>query len=197
MRATKTALLGVIALAVGCSSGGGQNEKPAKEPVASDAAASRAAFLAVYPVFLHPRCVNCHPAGDAPLQGDDSHVHGQNVKRGADGRGRVGLRCSSCHMDANVPGEHMPPGNPSWRLPAPEMPLVFEGRTPRELADQLKDVHRNGGKTLAEIVRHVCEDKLVLGGWKAGDGRAPPPLEHAEFARKLTEWVDKGAVSPE
>ena len=28
--------------------------------------------------------MNCHPAGDAPLQGDDSRVHAQNVKRGAE-----------------------------------------------------------------------------------------------------------------
>src|SRR5262245_64601330 len=53
----------------------------------SDEAASRAAFRAVYPVFMHPRCMNCHPAGDVPLQGDDSHPHLQNVKRGPDGKG--------------------------------------------------------------------------------------------------------------
>ena len=46
-----------------------------------DAAASGQAFLQVYKVFTSPRCQNCHPAGDAPLQGDDSHVHMQNVKR--------------------------------------------------------------------------------------------------------------------
>jgi cytochrome c5 len=49
------------------------------------AAASQAAFLQVYKVLISPRCQNCHPSGDAPLQGDDSHVHIQNVKRGADG----------------------------------------------------------------------------------------------------------------
>src|SRR2546428_9932466 len=39
-----------------------------------DDAGSRAAFLAAYPVFMHPRCLNCHPRGDAPLQGEDSHI---------------------------------------------------------------------------------------------------------------------------
>jgi len=29
--------------------------------------------------------MNCHPSRDAPLQGDDSHRHFQNVKRGEDG----------------------------------------------------------------------------------------------------------------
>ena len=40
-----------------------------------DVNASQAAFLEVYKVLISPRCQNCHPAGDAPLQGDDSHVH--------------------------------------------------------------------------------------------------------------------------
>ena len=75
-----------------------------------DADASRAAFLRVYKVFTSPRCQNCHPAGDAPLQGDDSHVHTQNVKRGKDGHGVYGMRCDTCHQSANLPGAHMPPG---------------------------------------------------------------------------------------
>src|SRR5271166_191968 len=43
-----------------------------------DHAGAREAFLAAYKVFMHPRCMNCHPAGDAPFQGDDSHLHSQN-----------------------------------------------------------------------------------------------------------------------
>ena len=57
-----------------------------------DAAASSQAFLQVYKVVTSPRCQNCHPAGDAPLQGDDSHVHMQNVKRGKDGHGVSAIR---------------------------------------------------------------------------------------------------------
>jgi hypothetical protein len=53
----------------------------------SDEAASKAAFLEAYKVLMHPRCMNCHPTGDVPLQGDDSHLHAQNVKRGPDGKG--------------------------------------------------------------------------------------------------------------
>src|SRR5437660_9920655 len=47
-----------------------------------DASASREAFREVYKVLMHPRCMNCHPVGDVPLQGDDSRLHIQNVKRG-------------------------------------------------------------------------------------------------------------------
>jgi len=77
-----------------------------------DAAASRTAFLQFYRVLTSPRCQNCHPAGDAPLQGDDSHVHLQNVKRGVDGQGMTAMRCVTCHQAANLPGAHLPPGSP-------------------------------------------------------------------------------------
>jgi len=141
--------------------------------------------------------MNCHPAGDIPLQGDDSHLHTQNVQRGPDGKGKYALKCANCHQDANVSGENMPPGNPNWHLPPPEMPMVFQGRSPAELARQLKDPKRNGGKTLEQLLHHVSEDKLVLGGWDPGDGRTKPPLTHAEFAAKMHEWIEKGAAIPE
>src|SRR5262245_19049919 len=104
---------------------------------AKDAAASREAFAAAYQVFMHPRCLNCHPSGDAPLQGYDSHPHAQNVKRGKDGKGKYALKCANCHQDANLPGDNMPPGYPNWHLPSADSPLVFQGKTPVELARQL------------------------------------------------------------
>ena len=33
----------------------------------ADSEPARDAFLRVYEVFAHPRCVNCHPVGDRPL----------------------------------------------------------------------------------------------------------------------------------
>ena len=36
-------------------------------------------------VILNPRCVNCHPAGDRPRQGDDGHPHQPLVVRGMGG----------------------------------------------------------------------------------------------------------------
>jgi hypothetical protein len=162
-----------------------------------DDAAAKAAFKEAYKVFLHPRCMNCHPSGDVPLQGDDSRPHTQNVQRGPDGKGKFALKCGNCHQEANLAGENMPPGNPNWHLPPPEMKMVFQGKTVGELADQLKDPKRNGGKTLEQILHHVAEDKLVLAGWEPGDGRTKPPLSHAEFVAKMREWVEKGAASPE
>ena len=173
-------------------------EAPAKSAhSADDLAASRAAFLEAYKVLMHPRCMNCHPAGDAPLQGDDSHLHGQNVQRGPDGKGKYALKCANCHQLANLPGRNMPPCNPNWHLPPPEMKMVFQGKTPRQLARQLKDPNLNGHKTLDQILHHVAEDKLVAAGWDPGDGRTNPPLSHDQFVRKMREWIEKGAAERE
>ena len=160
-------------------------------------AESKAAFLEVYKVLMHPRCMNCHPAGDRPLQGDDSHVHAQNVQRGTDGGGKFALKCKNCHQDTNLPAAGLPPGNPVWHLPKPEMPLVFEGLSPAELATQLKDPKKNGGKTPEQLFHHIDQDQLVLWGWNPGEGRTLPPLTHAEFSGKFREWLDKGAAIPD
>ncbi len=172
-------------------------EATAQQALGGDAASSRAAFLQTYKVFMHPRCMNCHPAGDAPLQGDDSHPHAQLVKRGADGKGKYALKCGNCHQDTNLPGENMPPGNPNWHLLTPEMPMVFQGKTPRQLALQMVDPKQNGGKTLEQILHHVSEDSLVLWGWDPGDGRTMPPLTHEEFVTQMRIWIENGAVAPE
>lgn len=193
-------LAALAAIALGCQTeprnpGSGSDRK--STPTSADAAASRAAFLAAYPVFMHPRCLNCHPSGDVPLQGDDSHPHAQNVKRGPEGKGLYALKCANCHQNANLPGLNMPPGNPNWHMLPPNMRMVFEGRTPAELARQLKDPAQNGGRTLEQLLHHVSEDKLVLGGWDPGDGRTKPPISHAEFAGKMREWIEKGAAIPQ
>jgi cytochrome c5 len=167
------------------------------EETSGDEAASKAAFLEAYKVLMHQRCMNCHPTGDVPLQGDDSHLHAQNVKRGPDGKGLYAMKCANCHQDANLPGDNLPPGNPNWHLPPQSMRMVFQGKSPGALARQLKDPKLNGGKTLEQILHHVTEDKLVLWGWDPGDGRTLPPLSHDDFAAKMREWIEKGAAEPE
>jgi len=162
-----------------------------------DTNTSREAFLQVYKVFTSPRCQNCHPAGDAPLQGDDSHVHLQNVRRGKDGHGVYGMRCETCHQTANLPGEHMPPGSPKWGLPPAEHKMVFVGRSPVELCRQLRDLKQNGGRSLQQLLAHVSSDDLVGWGWNPGEGRALPPLSRAETSAQMKIWIEGGAACPE
>ena len=166
-------------------------------PVASNDAAAQAAFLRSWTVFNSPRCRNCHPSGDAPLQGDDSHVHIQDVKRGPDGHGVYGMKCNTCHQLTNTPGDNMPPGNPKWGLPPPNMKMVIVGETPGQFCRQLKDPAQNGGRTLAQIITHVSSDDLVGWAWNPGDGRALPPLTRPEFASAVREWVNNGAACPQ
>ena len=161
-----------------------------------DDAGARDAFGAAYTVLMHPRCMNCHPAGDAPLQGDDSHVHMQNVKRGPNGHGKYGMKCQTCHQDKNLPGANMPPGVDDWHMPLPATKLVFEGKSAGELCRQMKDPLHNGGKSLQGVIDHL-ETPLVFWAWAPGDGRTTPPMSHAEFAQKMREWVAKGGACPE
>jgi mono/diheme cytochrome c family protein len=163
----------------------------------SDAAAAQAAFNRAWTVFVSPRCQNCHPSGDAPLQGDDSHVHIQDVKRGAAGIGVYGMKCNTCHQAANLPGANMPPGNPKWSLPPANMKMVIQGETAGEFCRQLKDPAKNGHRTLAQIIEHVSTDDLVGWGWNPGDGRTLPPLDRPEFVAAMKAWVDNGAACPQ
>jgi hypothetical protein len=166
-------------------------------PIKPDTAASRAAFLQVYRVLTSPRCQNCHPAGDAPLQGEDSHVHAQNVKRGKDGHGVYGMQCDTCHQAANLPGAHMPPGNPRWGLPPPEHKMVFEARSAGELCKQIKDPKQNGGRSFGQLLDHMSNDDLVGWAWNPGEGRVAPPLSRAELVAQMKIWMDGGAACPE
>lgn len=164
---------------------------------APSAKAGAAAFATVYEVLQHPRCKNCHPAGDAPLQGDEGRRHGQNVLGGPDGQGLYAMRCANCHRDSNTAGSHMPPGAPGWHLPRRDMPLVFEGRAPADLARQLVDPARNGGRSAADLLHHVTHDPLVLWGWNPGEGRGAVTVPHATFVARMQEWIGAGCPIPE
>jgi hypothetical protein len=164
-------------------------------PINKDSIASVKAFASVYKVLMSPRCMNCHPAGDVPLQGDDSHLHTMMPKRGTDGTGVSAMKCGNCHQETNTPGLHTPPGNPKWHLPPADMKMVFQGKTPHELAKQLIDPNQNGHKNMEQLIEHAS-DTLVLAGWHPGEGRTLPPLSHKEFKKAWITWLTKGAYAP-
>jgi hypothetical protein len=64
--------------------------------ISDTGARSSAIFTELGKVLTHPRCLNCHPAGDRPHQGDTGRVHQPPVERGADGFGLPALRCPIC-----------------------------------------------------------------------------------------------------
>jgi hypothetical protein len=194
----KRALACAALLALGLLLGQCSSSAPSATRAAAPAGDVRALadWDVVYRTLQHPRCLNCHPAGDRPLQGDLSLPHQQNVQRGEDGHGLFAMRCDACHQQANLPGEHMPPGAPTWHLPRADVPLVFEGKSSSELCRQIQDREQNGGKSMDEIFEHMAHDALVLWGWDPGDGRAPVSVPHAELVRALRSWIDAGCPCP-
>ncbi len=178
---------------------GENNQSTVKEVgkpiVNTDSIASVKAFSEVYAVLMSPRCMNCHPAGEVPLQGDDSHLHTMLPRRGKDGKGLYAMKCTNCHQPTNTEGLNKPPGHPEWHLPPANMKMVFEGKTPTQLAIQLIDKRTNGNKTLQQLIEHA-DDGLVKAGWNPGEGRTLPPLTHAEFKKAWITWIENGAFVP-
>ena len=160
-----------------------------------DSLTSITAFNKVYNVLMHPRCMNCHPTGDIPLQGDNSQIHTMLPQRGPDGKGIATMKCASCHADQGVPGTHTPPGNPSWHLPPADMKMVFQGKSARELALQLVNPETNGNKDMKALREHA-HDTLVKSGWNMGGDRELPPISYEEFKEVWFAWIDNGAYAP-
>ncbi|MBL7808135.1 MAG: hypothetical protein JNN28_09985 [Saprospiraceae bacterium] len=165
------------------------------EIIKKDSVKSVKAFLEAYKVLMSPRCVNCHPAGDVPLQGDESRLHAMKPQRGKDGKGLNAMKCANCHRESNTPGLNMPPGAPNWHLPPADMKMVFQGKTAHELAKQLMDPKQNGNKSKEQLIAHAT-DALVLAAWNPGEGRTTPPLSHEAFAKAWTTWIKYGGYAP-
>lgn len=152
-----------------------------------------ALFTEAGKVLTHPRCVNCHPVTDRPLQGEDGRLHQPLVVRGDGGLGAVGMRCTACHGQENYDPARVP-GHPEWHLAPIEM--AWEKKTLGQICEQIKDPERNGGKDMAALVSHMAEDSLVGWGWNPGAGREPAPGSQKAFGALIKAWADAGAACP-
>jgi hypothetical protein len=162
---------------------------------------SRALFNEIAKVVTHPRCLNCHPAGEHPLQGADHHEHRPPVRRGEADIGVAGLTCQACHTERNFTligtgaTYKSIPGHPRWQLAPREM--AWEGKTFGEICQQLKDEKRNGGRSLAMLHEHMADDDLVAWGWAPGEGREPAPGDQKQLGQLVQAWIDTGAACPQ
>ena len=164
--------------------------------IADEQVRSVALFEEMGKVLTHPRCINCHPRGDNPLQGEAMQKHQPPVQRGIGNFGMPGMRCNACHGQANVAfaaGGGSVPGSPNWRLAPPEM--AWEGKSMAEICAQLKN-ESNSGMTLAQLQEHHAGDGLVGWAWAPGEGRTPPPGSRELFAALTKAWIDTGAHCP-
>ena len=174
-------------------------EKKTSRSAEEGALHARDAYDQMMQVVAHKRCVNCHPAGDRPRQGEDSHLHHLNVQRGEDGHGVAALQCSSCHAEENNNLSGVP-GAPHWHL-APRS-MGWEGLSRDEIARSMLDPERNGGRSLEEIEKHLTEDALVLWVFEPGvnnEGipREKPPVSKEDYIAAVKAWVAAGAPIPE
>jgi hypothetical protein len=159
---------------------------------------SAALFKEAGKVIQSPRCLNCHPVERRPTQGDALHPHVPPMQAGATGQGLPSLPCRSCHGPSNAP-THVStiqsiPGNPHWGL-AP-VSMAWQGRSLHEICEQVKDLSRNGGRSLAQIQEHMGKDPLVGWAWQPGSGRRPAPGTQSRFGELIAAWIETGAVCP-
>lgn len=201
------ALAGASALGVGAfgSIALGQSSRDADLRSVKDFASiadrtqrSVALFEEAGKVIQHPRCVNCHPAGDRPTQGMTMHLHQPPVVRGGADMGAPGMQCTTCHGERNASIKTASirsiPGNPKWHLAPIEQ--AWNGKTLGQICEQIKDPARNGGKSLAQLHEHMAKDELVAWGWDPGEGREKAPGTQAQLGEIIQAWIDTGAACP-
>jgi hypothetical protein len=150
-------------------------------------------FDPIASVVMHPRCINCHQV-KSPRQTDAKIVHRPLVVRGKDDHGAPTQQCQTCHQATNTANGFVP-GAANWRL-AP-LSMLWEGKTKRQICQQMKDPARNGGRRTGEqIIEHMKTDPLVLWAWSPGAGRTTPPLAHDQFVEALEEWIHADMPCP-
>ena len=154
---------------------------------------ARALFVEAGRVLQHPRCLNCHPVGERPTQGDDRRPHSPLVVRDSDDKGAVGMRCTTCHQDANYEPSRVP-GHPLWHV-APKS-MAWQTKSLGQICEQIKDPKRNGGKTLAAIHEHMAHGSLVGWAWMPGGNREPAPGTQAQLGALIGAWIQSGAACP-
>jgi hypothetical protein len=169
------------------------------DSIADPRARSVALFEEAGKVIMHPRCVNCHPATERPLQAWRwCRISPRCSRRGRFRHARHDLQHlprpgeRRAHRAGGRSGEH--PGHPEWHVAPIEQ--AWENRTLGEICLQIKDVQRNGGKDMAELVAHMAEDTLVGWGWNPGKGREPVPGTQQQFGEIFKAWADSGAECP-
>lgn len=195
MRGWLATLTTALVFAVSTPASAGGLAAPSSFAGIEDAEARSAAiFTEAARVFQHARCMNCHPAGDRPLQTDASHKHRPAVQRGSNGFGHPAMQCGNCHMDSNRAASGVP-GAPHWHLA--QSTMGFVGKTPGQICRQIKNPNMNGDRPTEAIVMHVAFDPLIIWAWQPGADRTAPPGTHQDFVALINEWIVTGAACPE
>jgi hypothetical protein len=163
--------------------------------ISDTAARSAALFAEVGKVLTHPRCVNCHPAGDRPRQTDVGRLHQPPVERGPDGLGLPGNALP-----------HLPPAGQFRTRPRAGQPRreesgdkeLVNGAAARHGIERFAGVYQTRSLPLCAAVPHAGKSRSRdrLRGWayrmqpqdrhRAGPRLSRPAQHRHGHARRLT-----------
>ena len=130
--------------------------------ISNIAAQSAALFTEAGKVLTSRRCVNCHPAGDRPLQGEEGRLHQPPVERGVDGAPR---RCVA--LPATRPPTSIPPACPATRI-GTWRPGKWDGRA----RQSTRSARRSRIRRATEAARfNKSRRTSPMTRWSVGPGR--------------------------
>lgn len=156
-------------------------------------------FQKMFPVFSHPRCINCHGVVQSN-PGIIRSVTGDTHPGGWVGDPNESVECGSCHNEPAVL-EH------AWQFTAPQS-MWWVGKNVEELcvlqAAQVKNFNRAAGSASpaarGSYLHHLNTDPLITQAFdgRAGGARdplpaAPPQMGRSDFLAAAKVWVDAGA----
>jgi mono/diheme cytochrome c family protein len=203
LRPVRTILLAIVFSVTSFAATASRKQETTPPPARSTKAEGLAAWQQIYSVMSHPRCINCHTAGDYPQQGDDRHRHLFNVVRGSEGKGAAALQCATCHQSSNADSTGVP-GAEGWHL----APLSMRWQDASDkiqpssaVCRTVTDRAKNGGLDGAGLVKHH-QTELVKWAWQPGvrnDGsaRSVPPISYEQFMAATRNWVQAGMPCPQ
>ena len=159
--------------------------------ISDQEARSAAYFTELGKVLTYPRCLNCHPAGDRPRQGDMARLHQPPVERG-----RRRLRPSGAALSDLPSGSELREGarKPDLASRAARNGLGRQDAEPDLRPDQGPRAERH--RSLETLVEHIGEDHLVGWAWAPGPGRQSAPGTQKEAGALVAAWVQTGAACP-
>ncbi len=186
-------LLTVVLMSSGALSTNPDTDKPKTVAVTENKEKSLEDFKVILSVLKNPRCINCHPSGDVPLQGNDQHLHRPLIVRGVADYGPAAVHCNACHHEENNIYANVP-GAPKWVVAPRSMGWV--GLTDEQIGEALMNKTKNGGRSPKDLVQHMGFDSLVIWAWHPGEGRTPIPIPLEDFRKILFDWLATGAYVP-
>lgn len=157
-------------------------------------------FAKIYPVFMHPRCINCHgvvQSNPGVIRSVTAETHPGGFVGDPD-EPNAAVACDDCHHTPKAAGD-------VWEFTAPQS-MWWIGKSVEELcvlqSAQVRNFNRAAGgaspTTPHSYLNHLNTDPLITQAFLglAGGQRLvadPPPLKREVFLAAAKAWVDAGA----